>query len=34
MNLSFQPESDNDAGGEEIETIEKMTNLMDLSLEY
>ena len=32
--LTFSPESDNDAGGEKLETVEKMTKLMDLSLEY
>ena len=34
MNLSLSSASDNGTGGEEIETIQKMTNLMDLSLEY
>ena len=34
MNSLSQPESDNDAGGEEIETSYKLTNLVDLSLRY
>ena len=34
MNLSLSSASDNGTGGEEIETIQKMTNLMNLSLEY